>query len=193
MTFSEGTVTRLAAIVLAAMLCVSPTAVAQSGFRLSSSDAAEGATLKIEQVFNGFGCTGQNVSPALAWSGAPAGTRSFALILHDPDAPTGVGGFTHWIAYNIPASATGLAKGAGAADGKALPAGAMQATTSFGAAGYGGPCPPAGDKPHRYVFTLYALNTDKVALPPNATQALAGFTINAAKIGTATFTALYGR
>jgi Raf kinase inhibitor-like YbhB/YbcL family protein len=69
----------------------------------------------------------------------------------------------------------------------------MQATTSFGAPGYGGPCPPAGDKPHRYVFTVYALNTDKVTLPPNATQALAGFTINGAKIGSATFTALYGR
>jgi Raf kinase inhibitor-like YbhB/YbcL family protein len=168
-------------------------ASAQGPFRLSSPDVAEGATMKMEQVFNGFGCTGQNVSPALAWTGAPAGTKSFALILHDPDAPTGVGGFTHWIAYNIPASATGLARGAGAADGKALPAGAMQATTSFGAPGYGGPCPPAGDKPHRYVFTLYALNTDKVTLPPNATQALAGFTINGARIGSATFTAMYGR
>lgn len=168
-------------------------ASAQGAFRLTSPDAADGSTIKAEQVFNSFGCTGGNVSPALQWSGAPAGTKSFALIMHDPDAPTGVGGFTHWIAYNIPATATGLAKGAGAADGKSLPAGAAQAPTSFGGAGYGGPCPPAGDKPHRYVFTLYALNTEKVEVAPNATQALAGFTINAATIGRATFTALYGR
>ena len=179
--------------VCAAVVLTASFATAQSTFRLTSPDAPAGSTMKIEQVFNGFGCTGGNVSPALAWTGAPAGTRSFALILHDPDAPTGVGGFTHWIAYNIPASATGLAKGAGAGDGKALPAGAMQAATSFGAAGYGGPCPPAGDKPHRYVFTLYALNTETLTLPPNATQALAGFTINGAKLGTATFTAMYGR
>jgi Raf kinase inhibitor-like YbhB/YbcL family protein len=162
-------------------------------FTLTSPDAPAGSTIKAEQVLNGFGCSGGNVSPALSWSHAPSGTKSFALILHDPDAPTGVGGFTHWIVYNIPASATGLAKGAGAADGKALPAGAGQSVTSFGAAGYGGPCPPAGDAPHKYVFTLYALKTERIDLPANSTQALAGFTINGASLGRATFTALYGR
>ena len=131
---------------------------------------------------------GANVSPSLSWTGAPAAAKSFALIVHDPDAPTGVGGFTHWIVYNIPASAKGFAKGAGSKGGT-LPAGAQQATTSFGAPGYGGPCPPAGDKPHRYVFTLYALNAEKLDLPANATQALAGFTINGASIGKATMTA----
>lgn len=181
--------TRLASTVLALVL-TSTSVFAQGSFRLTSADVAEGGTIKAEQVLNGFGCSGQNVSPALQWAGAPAGTRSFALIVHDPDAPTGVGGFTHWIVYNIPASATGLDKGAGA--GK-LPAGAAQATTSFGTAGWGGPCPPAGDKPHRYVFTLYALNTATVTLPPNATQALAGFTINGSKLATATLTAQYGR
>jgi Raf kinase inhibitor-like YbhB/YbcL family protein len=181
-------------LALSATLALTSTAAfAQGAFRMTSADAPEGSTIKMEQVFNGFGCTGQNVSPALAWTGAPANTRSFALILHDPDAPTGVGGFTHWIVYNIPATARGLEKGAGAADGRRLPAGAVQSTTSFGAPGYGGPCPPAGDKPHRYVFTLYALSTDKVDLPPNATQALAGFTINASKVATASFTALFGR
>lgn len=184
--------TRLAATAFALLLATSTAAHAQGAFRLTSPDVAEGAAIKAEQVFNGFGCSGQNVSPALQWTGAPAGAKSFALIVHDPDAPTGVGGFTHWIVYNIPATATGLDKGAGSAPGK-LPAGAAQATTSFGAAGWGGPCPPAGDKPHRYVFTLYALNTDKLTLPPNATQALAGFTINGAKMATATLTANYGR
>ncbi len=178
--------------IFAMFVLAGSSAFAQGAFRLTSADVAEGATIKSEQTFNGFGCSGANVSPALSWSGAPANTRSFALIMHDPDAPTGVGGFTHWIVYNIPATASGLEKGAGGANGT-LPAGAAQATTSFGAASYGGPCPPAGDKPHRYVFTLYALNTDKVQLPPNATQALAGFTINGAKIGSATMTALYGR
>ncbi len=164
-----------------------------SAFSLKSADIAPGATLKLEQVFNSFGCTGGNVSPALEWTGAPAGTKSFAVILHDPDAPTGVGGFTHWIVYNIPATATGLPKGAGAADGKLLPAGAVQATTSFGASGYGGPCPPAGDKPHQYVFTVYALGVDKLQLDANATQAFVGFNINGNALGKATFTGFYGR
>jgi Raf kinase inhibitor-like YbhB/YbcL family protein len=179
--------------VLAVMFTLAASTVfAQGAFRLTSTDVAEGGTIKAEQTFNGFGCSGANVSPALSWTGAPSGTKSFALIVHDPDAPTGVGGFTHWIIYNIPATTTALPKGAGSKGGT-LPAGAVQATTSFGAPGYGGPCPPAGDKPHRYVFTLYALNTDKIDLPPNATQALAGFTINGSKIGTSTMTATYGR
>ncbi len=179
--------TRLtAAVALSMVLSAVPAALAQGTFRLTSPDVAEGAPIKAEQVFNGFGCSGGNVSPALNWTGAPAGTKSFALIVHDPDAPTGVGGFTHWIVYNIPATATGFQKGS-------VPAGAVQAPTSFGAQGWGGPCPPAGDKPHRYVFTLYALNAETLTLPPTPTQALAGFTINGAKVATATLTAQYGR
>jgi Raf kinase inhibitor-like YbhB/YbcL family protein len=185
-------VKRIVPVLTAAVLLAGGSAFAQSAFKLTSTDVAEGAAIKAEQTFNGFGCSGANVSPALSWTGVPAGTKSLALIVHDPDAPTGVGGFTHWIVYNIPATATGLPKGAGSKGGT-LPAGAMQAATSFGAPGYGGPCPPAGDKPHRYVFTLYALKTDKVDLPPDSTQALAGFTINGSKLATATLTALYGR
>ncbi len=183
----------LAAVALLSFPAFPTPAFAQGNFRLSSADVAQGATIKMEQVFNSFGCTGQNVSPALQWLGAPAGTKSFSIILHDPDAPTGVGGFTHWIVYNIPASVTKLDKGVGAADGKRLPAGAAQSPTSFGGPGYGGPCPPAGDKPHRYVFTIYALSVDKLDVPANASQALAGFTINGSKIATASFTAMFGR
>jgi Raf kinase inhibitor-like YbhB/YbcL family protein len=169
-------------------------AFAQTGtFTLKSADIAPGATIKPEQVASGNGCTGSNVSPALDWTGAPAGTKSFALILHDPDAPTGVGGFTHWIVYNIPANTSSIAKGAGTAGNGALPAGTLQANNSGGAPAYGGPCPPVGDKPHQYVFTLYALKTDKLDLPANATQAIAGFTINANAIGKATFSGYYGR
>ena len=139
-----------------------------------------------------MGCTGKNVSPSLMWYGAPAGTKSFALTMYDPDAPTG-SGWWHWVVYNIPASATSLAAGAGDASKKLLPAGAVQGNTDFGAPGYGGPCPPAGDKPHHYIFTLYALKTDKLDLPAGATAAYVGFNIHANELGKATFTALYGR
>ena len=163
-----------------------------AGFTLSSPTIKPGGTLTEAQVFQGFGCTGKNVSPALKWSGAPAGTKSFALTVYDPDAPTG-SGWWHWVVYNIPATATELPEGAGAADGKSLPAGAAQGRTDFGAPGFGGACPPQGDKPHRYIFTVYALKTDKLDVPPDATAALVGFMINANKLDKATFTAKYGR
>ncbi len=162
-------------------------------FALISTDIAPGSTIRSEFVFNGFGCTGLNVSPALEWRGAPADTRSFALIVHDPDAQTGVGGFTHWIVYNLPASALKLSRGAGNMDGKNLPTGAVQSSTSFGTPGWSGPCPPQGDRPHRYVFTLYALKTAKLDLPANTSQAFAGFNINGNALAKASFTALFGR
>jgi len=163
-----------------------------AGFKLSSPTIKPGSTLSPAQVFNGFGCSGENVSPALRWSGAPAGTKSFALTLYDPDAPTG-SGWWHWVVYNLPAATTELPAGAGAADGKALPAGTMQGRTDFGSPGFGGACPPAGDKPHRYVFTLYALKTDKLDVPADASAALVGFMIHFNQIGHASFTAKYGR
>ena len=162
-------------------------------FTLESPDVKPGKTIADEQVFNGFGCSGKNVSPALKWSGAPKGTKSYALLVHDPDAPTGGAGWWHWIVANIPADASSLAKGAGKADGSALPKGALQVNTDFGGPGWGGPCPPEGDKPHRYNFTLHALKVDKLDLPAGATAALAGFMINANSIGKATLTGKYGR
>jgi Raf kinase inhibitor-like YbhB/YbcL family protein len=163
-----------------------------AGFKLTSPTIKPGSMLTDAQVFSGFGCTGKNVSPALKWSGAPAGTKSFALTVYDPDAPTG-SGWWHWVVYNIPASATELAEGAGTADGKGLPAGSAQANTDFGAPGFGGACPPPGDKPHRYIFTVYALKTDKLEIPAGGTAALVGFMIHANKLGAASFTAKYGR
>jgi Raf kinase inhibitor-like YbhB/YbcL family protein len=168
-------------------------AVAQAAdFRLSSPTIKPGGTLGDAQVYNGFGCSGRNVSPALSWSGAPAGTKSFAVTVYDPDAPTG-SGWWHWVVYNIPATVSELPEGAGAADGKGLPAGAVQGRTDFGAPGFGGACPPVGDKPHRYVFTVYALKSEKLDIPPDGTAALVGFMINANKLGEAKFTARYGR
>lgn len=179
-------------LLLAAGLALAGSAHAGQ-FTLSSADIKPNAAIADEQVFAGFGCSGKNVSPAVKWSDAPKGTKSFALLVHDPDAPTGGAGWWHWVVTNIPADAGELPKGAGKADGSALPKGAAQIATDFGGPGWGGPCPPVGDKPHRYNFTLHALKVDKLDLPQGATASLAGFMINANSIGKATLTGKYGR
>jgi Raf kinase inhibitor-like YbhB/YbcL family protein len=162
------------------------------GFTLASPTIKPGSMLTEAQVFKGFGCEGRNLSPALKWSGAPKGTKSFALTVYDPDAPTG-SGWWHWVVYNMPANVSELPEGAGAPDGKGLPAGTAQGRTDFGAPGFGGACPPKGDKPHRYIFTVYALKTEKLDLPADATAALVGFMIHANQLGKASFQARYGR
>jgi Raf kinase inhibitor-like YbhB/YbcL family protein len=160
-------------------------------FTLTSTDFSAGGKLADSQVFNGFGCKGGNVSPALAWSGAPSGTKSFALLVHDPDAPTG-SGWWHWLVYNIPASVSALPAGAGDPHKKLLPAGALQGRTDFGSAAYGGPCPPPGS-PHHYNFRLYALKVAKLELPANATAAFVSFNVHSQALGEADLTGLYGR
>jgi hypothetical protein len=178
--------------VLAALLVSITIAVPARGqFTLTSTDVHAGQMMASAQVFKGMDCTGSNMSPAMQWKGAPAGAKSFALTLYDPDAPTG-SGWWHWVVYNIPASATKLASGAGSAGGT-LPAGTTQGNTDFGAPGYGGACPPKGDKPHHYIFTLYALDTDKLDLPPTATAAYVSFNLHAHTVAKTTLTALYGR
>jgi len=168
-------------------------ALAQAaGFVLSSPDIKAGRTIANAHVFNGFGCTGENKSPALKWSGAPKGTKGYALSVYDPDAPTG-SGWWHWVVINLPADASEIAAGAGTPNSSSLPKGASQGRTDFGAAAWGGPCPPVGDKPHRYVFTLHALKTDKIEVPADATAALIGYMVNASSLGKASFTATYGR
>lgn len=158
-------------------------------FRVTSSDLESKGRIAMTHVFNGMGCTGQNISPTLQWSNAPAGTKSFAVTAYDPDAPTG-SGWWHWVMYNIPASTTGLAAGAG--NGRNAPSGSAQGATDFGTKGYGGPCPPPG-KPHHYQFTVFALKVDKLDVPGNATAAMVGFNLNANKLATARTTGLYGR
>jgi Raf kinase inhibitor-like YbhB/YbcL family protein len=182
---------RFATLGSALALGLAPFAAQAQGMRLDSPDIAGGRMVANKHVFNGFGCKGENVSPALRWQNPPKGTQSFALLVHDPDAPTGGAGWWHWAVVNIPAAATGLEQGAGAADGAKLPAGSRQVNTDFGAPGYGGPCPPPGDKPHRYNFTLYALKVDKLDLPPTATASLAGYMVNANALGKTSLQALY--
>ena len=167
-------------------------AVGASALTLTSPDVKEGGTIADEQVFNSFGCTGKNISPALSWSGAPKNTKSFALNVYDPDAPTG-SGFWHWVVFNIPPDTTSLAKGAGDPKSDAAPKGAIQGRTDFGVPGYGGPCPPKGDKPHHYIFTIYAVDVDKLDADPNTTAAVVGFNLHFHTLAKASLTALYGR
>jgi Raf kinase inhibitor-like YbhB/YbcL family protein len=179
--------------ILIAVASALSAAWAQAGkLTLTSPDMKAGGTIANAQVFKGMDCTGNNISPALEWKGAPANTKSFAITAYDPDAPTG-SGWWHWVVYNIPASATKLAPGAGDPAKKLLPTGAVQGNTDFGQPGYGGPCPPKGDKPHHYHFVLYALDTDKIDVPANATAAMVGFNLHAHQLAKAELTALYGR
>jgi Raf kinase inhibitor-like YbhB/YbcL family protein len=163
-----------------------------SDFVLSSPTIEPGSTLAQEYVFNGFGCSGKNQSPALKWTAGPKETRSYAVTVYDPDAPTG-SGWWHWVVYNIPANVTELAAGAGDATQQHLPAGAKQGRTDFGTHAFGGACPPQGDRPHRYVFTVHALKTEKIDVPEEASAAMVGFVIHANLAGKASFTAKFGR
>jgi Raf kinase inhibitor-like YbhB/YbcL family protein len=171
-------------------------AIAQS-FQLASPDFGPAKPFAEKFLFTGMGCGGGNVSPALAWENPPPEAKSFALMVHDPDAVTGGAGIWHWVIVNIPVTARSLDQGAGTPDGAKLPAGSRQITNDYAgfgvSPGWGGPCPPKGQKPHAYNFTLYALGVEKLDLPPNATASHAGFLINRAAIGKATLTGTYGR
>ena len=178
--------------VLAALaIALAAPALAAGKLTLKSADIKPGGTLGDQQVFNGFGCSGGNVSPQLSWANPPAGTKSFVVTAYDPDAPTG-SGWWHWVVYDIPSTATELPQGAGSGQG-ALPEGAKQGRTDFGQPGFGGACPPPGDKPHRYVFTVYALKVPSLDVPPDASPAMIGFMTRASSLGSASLTAKYGR
>lgn len=160
---------------------------------LRSDSFEDGDRLADEHVLSesfGFGCAGGNVSPALEWSGAPEGTKSFTLSCYDPDAPTGCG-FWHWVVVNIPPDVTSLPAGAGSGEG--LPAGALQTRTDFGKPGYGGPCPPEGADPHRYVFTVFAVGLDALPVDADTSAAVIGFQLNFNTLEKATLTGMYGR
>lgn len=144
-------------------------------FTLKSTDLEGQFTGKF--INDNMGCTGANVSPQLEWKNPPAGTKSYAVTMFDPDAPTG-SGWWHWVVFDIPATINNLKQGAGNPANNLLPATSIQGLTDFGVAGYGGPCPPVNDKPHGYLITIYALKTTSLGLKPNATPALVGYMLN---------------
>jgi len=141
-----------------------------------------------KQVFNGFGCSGENISPELSWEDAPKGTKSFAVTVYDKDAPTG-SGWWHWVVFNIPSNITKLEEGFGNKPSK----GVIQSITDFGVSGFGGACPPIADKAHEYIFTVHALDVEKLELDEKATPALVGFMINSHSLGKASVVSYYDR
>ncbi len=161
-------------------------------FTLSSNDIAQGKFMDKAQEFNGFGCSGGDLSPHLKWSNAPKGTKSFAITAYDPDAPTG-SGWWHWQIVNIPATVSELSTGAGSTKKNSAPNGSIQVQNDYGSAGFGGACPPVGHGVHHYRFTVHALSVEKLDLPANASGALAGYMINANAIGSSTIESLYKR
>ena len=177
----------LYSLATAAIVALSFEASAASTFRLTSADIPANLQLTQKQVFKGFGCSGDNISPQLSWQNPPTDAKSFAITLFDPDAPTG-SGWWHWTIVNIPAQVHTLP---GRASMDKLPAGAVQGRNDFGYAGFGGACPPPGDKPHRYQFTVWALNTDALPIDSNASGALVGFMLNRHVIAKAELTATY--
>lgn len=175
---------------LLAALLAAPAAHAGT-LTLSSADIAPGKFMARAQEFQGFGCSGGNTSPQLSWSGAPEGTQAFAVMVYDPDAPTG-SGWWHWQIVNIPKDVTSLPVGAGEPEKKLAPQGSQQMNNDYGVKGFGGACPPPRHGVHRYQFTLYALSK-KLELPPNASGALTGYMVKANALDSSTIEALYKR
>ncbi|AZV39329.1 kinase inhibitor [Komagataeibacter xylinus] len=159
-------------------------------FTLTSRSFNDGDRLPEAQVFEGMGYCGGNISPPLAWQDPPAGTKSFAITMYDPDAPTG-SGWWHWVVINIPADVTSLPAGAGSGD-NSLPEHAEMTRTDFGGNVYGGAAPPPGPE-HHYIFTIHALDIAQVELPNDASGAMVGFVINQHSLGSARLTAVYGK
>lgn len=151
-------------------------------FTLTSNDIADGGVLPDAQVQ-----AKGNTSPHLKWSGAPEGTKSYAVTCYDPDAPTG-SGFWHWTAANIPADVTELATGASS---RGMPAGAVQGRTDYGDTGFGGAAPPPGHGPHRYIFTVFAVDVDALPVTPDNSGAVFGFNLHFHTLAKATITATY--
>lgn len=172
--------------ILGTLLFAATTTAGAAGFTLRVDAAGPDGMVAKRFVYRGSGCTGENVSPALHWEGVPAGAKSLALTVFDPDTPS-PGGWWHWLVIDLPTASSGLAQGT------ELPAGAQSLRNDYGETGWGGPCPPKGDKPHRYVFTLHALDAAHLDLPSDASPAKAGAAIEQHTIGKAQVTLRYGR
>jgi Raf kinase inhibitor-like YbhB/YbcL family protein len=158
-------------------------------FTLVSDDIREGAPLDLAHVHDSAG--GANQSPHLRWSGQPPGTRGFVVTCFDPDAPTG-SGFWHWVLVNLPADVAELPRGAGAA-GAELAAGAFHVRNDFGTPAYGGAAPPPGDRPHRYIFAVHALDTERLDVDAAVSPARVGFNLTFHTLARGRLTATYQR
>jgi len=180
------------AIAAATLAGMSFTVSAALPFSINSRDISGEQRLTQNQVFDGFGCHGGNESPQLTWKNQPQGTKSFAITVYDPAAPTG-SGWWHWTVVNIPAQTQELPAGAGNQNNEKLPAGAVQGRNDFGYSGFGGACPPEGDKPHPYQITVWALDVDKLPIDKSASGALVGFMLNSHALAKAQLTATYAR
>jgi Raf kinase inhibitor-like YbhB/YbcL family protein len=156
-------------------------------FQLTSKDIQEGQRMGKAFEYQGFGCNGQNLSPALHWTSPPKGTKSFAITAYDPDAPTG-SGWWHWRVIDIPATVRSIKRGA-----QLDKLGAITLKNDYGETAFGGACPPVGDSMHRYQFTLWALPVDKLKIDTKASAALMGFMLNSMALDKATLTATYVR
>lgn len=167
-------------------------AYSRGSFKISSGDILPNSVISKRHVFNGFGCDGENISPQISWQNPPAGTKSFAITVYDPDAPTG-SGWWHWLVVNIPANYKKLPDNFGKENKFFIDGKMLQIRNDFGIYNFGGPCPPKGDKAHNYIFTIYALKVEKLDLTENSTAALAGFMINQNSLAKADFAAQYGR
>ncbi len=172
-------------LLILALLTTRKTGVANM-FEVTSKSLKDGSTLSLRQVYKGYGCMGENISPDLSWSGAPDNTKSYAIVCHDPDAPTTTGWY-HWLVLNIPASKTAIESG------EKLSAPIVETLTDFGSFGYGGACPPMGHGVHHYIFTVYALDVPGIEVDKNAKPKEVENLIKKHSLATAQITATYQR
>lgn len=177
-------------VIVFLFLISSLSSTSQNTFTLSSNTLGGNATALEE--FNGFGCTGKNQSPQLSWSNAPEGTKSFAITMYDPDAPTG-SGWWHWVVFDIPADINQLHTNAGDLKSSLMPEKAIQSMTNYGQAGYGGPCPPEGHGIHTYIITVHALKVDSLGLQQETNPAIVGYYIWNNTIAKASLVSYYKR
>ncbi|MFC3965438.1 YbhB/YbcL family Raf kinase inhibitor-like protein [Nocardia jiangsuensis] len=160
-------------------------------FTVTSDDIADGEKFGNDQVSGVFGAGGRDISPQLSWSGFPAGTKSFAVTVYDPDAPT-ASGFWHWAVADIPAGTTSIPSGAGSGEeGGAIPSGAITLRNDGGFAGYVGAAPPEGHGPHRYFIVVHAVDVESLGIPPEASPAFLGFNLFSHTLARATLVATY--